>query len=790
MLMDALASPAAVTVSGWVLTTIMAVVVLLTAATICLSYNNRRKVLASSEDVQDYVDSLPEAALVVGRDGSITYMNRSAQQLSSTARNELLAWLKSANNGKSAGNTVALDQAGAGQGEFEIDVGCVRFRGRPSWLLHVRDVTDRKRAERQLTDQKTLLEALLQSTTDGIVTCDERGVLSLFNEVTREMHGLPQTPLPADAWGAYYDLYRADGSTPMPMEEIPLFRAFNGEQLEDALMVIAPASQQRRTVQCSAQPLIDAEGRKIGAMASMRDITDTLRAERALRESENLLRSAFNSAAHCMVLADLDGVIVNVNQQLGDFLGCEQAAMLGKPFSGFIAAEQRGDVARELEALIAGRKETVRLEIDCVHADASTLPCLLSAGLARTGEESVSRLVLQLVDLSATKQAEHMYYRAQKMEAVGNLTGGVAHDFNNILGIVIGYLQMLKKRLGDKEDLAKLIAPALTAAHRGADLTGQLLAFSRKQELAPRVVDPRELICELETLVQRTLGANVSVITQCADDVGRIRVDKSQLESAILNLAINARDAMPDGGKLVISTNRVFIDERHAREHKDAHTGQHVCISVSDTGVGIPEEIRDKIFEPFVTTKEVGKGTGLGLSMVYGFVRQTGGHIHVYTETGQGTCFRIYLPETDDAVEESADVESHAPLPAKASVLVVEDDPDLRQTARMLLEDMGMTVYTAESGPAALVALGSLPSLDLLFTDMVMPGGMNGHELGRAVRAQRPGIPVLLTSGFPRDAFDNGREYPLLQKPYSQEALAAAIGDCLTIDSPPAIAAV
>lgn len=781
--MDSFGAPDVMAVSGWVLTTLLSLIVLLTASIIFLSYSIQRRVVSSSEDVQDYIDSLSEAALVVGRGGEIVYMNRAAQRFPSAAHKELLAWLKLENQGASTvSEAVTLTLNGPWQGEFEVDVGCVRFRGRASWLLYVRDVTDRVRAERRLNEKKTLLDAVLDHTADGVVACDENGVLSLFNKVTRDMHGLPQTPLPAEEWGTYYDLFRADGSTPMPTDEIPLFRAFRGEHVKDALLVIAPASQQRRTVRCSAQPLIDAAGRKLGAVASMRDITDTLRAERALRESESLLRSAFNSAAHCMLLADLDSIVLDVNQQLGGLLGLEQADMIGKPFTDFVAPEHKCEVGRALDELIAGEREAVRAETDFVHADGSTLPCLLSIGLARTDPESVSRLVLQLVDLSATKQAEHMYYQAQKMEAVGNLTGGVAHDFNNILGIVIGYLQMLEKRLDGNEELSKLIEPAVTAAQRGADLTGQLLAFSRKQELAPKVVDPKELISELETLVQRTLGGNISVVTECADNVGRIRVDASQLESAILNLAINARDAMPDGGTLIIATSTAVLDENHVRAHKDARTGRHVCISVSDTGVGIPEEIRDKIFEPFVTTKEVGKGTGLGLSMVYGFVRQTGGHIHVYSEAGQGTCFRIYLPETEDALEEPAAAESEAVVPARASVLVVEDDPGLRETARMLLEDMGMTVYTAESGPAALMTLGSLPDLDLLFTDMVMPGGMNGHELGRAVRAQRPDIAILLTSGFPRDAFENGREYPLLQKPYSQEALAAAVGDCLKIE--------
>jgi CheY-like chemotaxis protein len=303
------------------------------------------------------------------------------------------------------------------------------------------------------------------------------------------------------------------------------------------------------------------------------------------------------------------------------------------------------------------------------------------------------------------------------------------------------------------------------------------LAFSRRQELEPKVLDANEFVTNMENILRRTLGNHIKIQTNLATNLGRIKADPAQLESAILNLAINARDAMPEGGQLLIETSNETFDAAYAERYADAQPGPHVCISVTDSGTGIPADKIKSIFQPFFTTKEVGKGTGLGLSMVFGFVRQSGGHINVYSEVGQGTRFRLCLPHTDDQPARAGNNSfPDAPLQTGSGIiLLIEDEAQVRETTALLLEDLGYTVIAAADGPSALQSLEVQPDVDLLFTDMVMPGGMNGHQLAEAVHQRLPDLPVLLTSGYPRDAFAEGRKFPLLNKPYTNQGLAQAI---------------
>jgi CheY-like chemotaxis protein len=282
------------------------------------------------------------------------------------------------------------------------------------------------------------------------------------------------------------------------------------------------------------------------------------------------------------------------------------------------------------------------------------------------------------------------------------------------------------------------------------------------------------LVFSMDKILRRTLSKEIEIKTTLIEGLGHVKADQAQLESALLNLALNARDSMPGGGKLMIETSNAMLDKTYVARQPFAKTGPHVCLSVTDTGSGIPEEIRERIFEPFFTTKKVGKGSGLGLSMIYGFVKQSGGHINVYSEDGHGTRFRIYLPRTDEpsAAFETGEVDADDLPKGTETVLLVEDDEQFRSTAVLLLEDLGYTVLCEPDGPSGLKSLKAHTDVDILFTDMVMPGGLNGHELAERAQEIRPGLSVLLTSGYPRDAFSDGRRFPLLSKPYTVASLA------------------
>jgi CheY-like chemotaxis protein len=376
----------------------------------------------------------------------------------------------------------------------------------------------------------------------------------------------------------------------------------------------------------------------------------------------------------------------------------------------------------------------------------------------------------------------------QKMESVGQLTGGIAHDFNNMLAIVIGSLDLARRRLSGAEhpQVSQCLDNAREGAQRAAVLTARLLAFSRQQPLAPQLLDPNKLVGGMSELLRRTLGENIHVETVLAGGLWRTFADPAQLESAIINLAINARDAMPTGGKLTIETANSDLDERYARAHAEVEPGQYVLISVSDTGIGMAPEVVERAFDPFYTTKRAGKGTGLGLSQVFGFVKQSGGHVKIYSEIGRGTTVKVYLPRHLGAANTTlADEAEKAALPLGTPdtiVLVVEDEEPVRHMTVDALRELGYSVVQASDGKEALQHLQLQPRIDVMFTDIVMPD-MTGRELVDQARKSRPDLKVLYTTGYTRNAVvHNGvldRDVAFLPKPFTLEQLAAKIRDVL-----------
>jgi PAS domain S-box-containing protein len=385
------------------------------------------------------------------------------------------------------------------------------------------------------------------------------------------------------------------------------------------------------------------------------------------------------------------------------------------------------------------------------------------------------------------RKQEAALRQAQKMEAIGQLTGGVAHDFNNLLQIIMGNLEMLQRRLPDNssQQLRRVAAQAMNGAKRAAILTQRLLAFSRRQPLDPKPTDPNALVAGMSDMLHRTLGEAVSVETVSSAGIWKIEVDQGEMEAALLNLAVNARDAMPEGGQLTIETANSFIDETYARQHAEVQPGQYVMISVSDTGIGMDETTAAQAFDPFFTTKSVGKGTGLGLSQVYGFVKQSGGHVKIYSEVGQGTTVKIYVPRwigEHEAIEPTAE----AFIPEgqqRETILVIEDDEDVRSYSVDSLRELGYTVLDARDGPGGLKLLRLHPHIDLIFTDVVLPNGMTGAQIQREAQQSYPHIRVLFTTGYARNAIiHHGRldkGVSLITKPFTFAELAAKVRDIL-----------
>ncbi len=413
-----------------------------------------------------------------------------------------------------------------------------------------------------------------------------------------------------------------------------------------------------------------------------------------------------------------------------------------------------------------------------------------NAALRQLQEQLEDRVRARTVELerahAALRQSETQLRQAQKLEAVGRLAGGVAHDFNNLLTVILGYGTMLRDQMPATDSARRDFDEVVLAAERASRLTGQLLAFSRQQVLEPRVLDLNAVLAELDGMLRRLIGEDIDLVTAATDGLWRVKADPGQLEQVVVNLAVNARDAMPTGGKLTLETANVTLDEHYAHAHAEVRPGEYVMFAVSDTGTGIPPELRNRLFEPFFTTKERGRGTGLGLSTIHGIVKQSEGHIEVYSELGRGTTFKVYLPRVRDSLDATPRQpapDQDAVLRGSETILVVEDEDAIRRVVRKALEQRGYTVLEAADGAQGLNLLQQgATTLDLLIADVVMPH-MGGAELVRHVEFDRPDLPVLFVSGYTdRALVHQGWRRPgtaFLQKPFTLEALAGKVRQLL-----------
>jgi signal transduction histidine kinase len=419
---------------------------------------------------------------------------------------------------------------------------------------------------------------------------------------------------------------------------------------------------------------------------------------------------------------------------------------------------------------------------------------MAQAALTKANEELAKRAadlaktnLLLEQQIHEREQAEEALRQAQKMEAIGQLTGGIAHDFNNLLQVILGNLDLMRRHIPpEPKNFERMFDGVQRAAERASALTAQMLAFARRQPLAPRPADVNKLVGGMSNLLHRTLGESIAIETILAAGLWRVSADTNQLENALLNLALNARDAMPQGGRLTIETQNASLDEEYSTLNERVEPGHYVLIAVTDTGTGMPKEVMAKAFEPFFTTKEVGHGTGLGLSQVYGFVKQSGGHVKIDSKPGEGTTLKIYLPRLVDTGAELDTTVTLKGMPRASQqelVLLVEDDDDVRTNSVQMLRELGYQVVAVADGHAALRILDAKPSIRLLFTDVGLPGGLNGRELADDVRRRRPELPILFTTGYARSAIlHHGRLDPgidLVAKPFTQAMLATKLRQML-----------
>jgi PAS domain S-box-containing protein len=530
-----------------------------------------------------------------------------------------------------------------------------------------------------------------------------------------------------------------------------------------------------------------------GVLVTAVETSDRKRAEDALRHLNQNLEAQvaervrerdeiWRVSQDMLLVIDREGVLRAVNPAWTRTLGYLPDELIGSQLDAFIDPD---DLSRTYAALEHASREVLpSFENQYRHKDGSWRSIAWTA--APSGEliYCVARDVTEEKRReTALAEAQDHLRQAQKMEAIGQLTGGVAHDFNNLLQVISGNLQLLAKDIVGNERAERRVATAHLAVNRGAKLASQLLAFGRRQALEPRVVNVARLVSSMDELLRRALGEAIEIETIGTGGLWNTQIDPANLENAIVNLAINARDAMDGAGKLTIEVGNVSLDDAYAKTHGEVNSGQYVMLAITDTGIGMTPEIAAQAFEPFFSTKPEGQGTGLGLSMVYGFVKQSHGHIKIYSEVGHGTTVKIYLPRTKQKEDVINVLDQETLTGGTETILVAEDDDEVRASAAEMLTDLGYRVYKARDAVSALSVIEKGHAIDLLFTDVVMPGELRSPELARKAKERLPNIAVLFTSGYTENAIVHGgrldAEVDLLPKPYTRDALARKIRQVL-----------
>jgi PAS domain S-box-containing protein len=666
----------------------------------------------------------------------------------------------------------------------------------------VMDITARKLAERVLSESEERFRSIADSAPVPMWVSRLDGLRQFVNRAYHEFLGVPFVDALTFDW--------RKALHPDDLERI-LRDQRVGEGSRKPFVLEARYRRhdgQWRWLRSESQPRWGPTGEHIGFIGVAHDITASKEAEQVLTElnetlerriedrtrqlaaSEALIQTFFNHSSECyaVIVEEDDGHFryAEVNPATLRLYKKTRDAVVGRTIQEALGPESASEIGAHIAACLreGAPHRYERTQGDAV-IEAIVMPAPQELGARR-------RVVVSAHDVTERRRLEQQLHQSQKMEAVGQLTGGVAHDFNNLLTLVIGGLDIIGRQITNLPDPLALTRiergreMAMQGAQRAASLTTRLLAFSRQQPLNPQALDANKLVADVCDLLRRAIGEAIAVETALGKDVWRMYADANQLENALLNIGFNARDAMPDGGKLIIETANASLDKAYTSSlNEDIEPGEFVMIAITDTGTGMDMTTQERAFDPFFTTKEVGKGTGLGLSQVYGFARQSAGHVKIYSEIGEGTTVKIYLPRSvsDRKSPTIGEANNLSRSTGAETILVVEDDDELRKYAREVLEELGYHVMSAESGAAALETLNGSRQIDLLLTDVVMPGGMNGRQLADKAVGHRPGLRVLYMTGYTRNAIIHqgrlDRGINMISKPFSFEDLASRVRQVL-----------
>jgi two-component system cell cycle sensor histidine kinase/response regulator CckA len=648
-------------------------------------------------------------------------------------------------------------------------------------LLQMQERTSLQHVEVTLRESEERFRSLSASSPVGIFLSDTQGQVIYVNPRARTILGRTLMETLGEGWTQ--SIHPDDRAAALVEWRA---RAQSELDHEQEFRVRSPRGVERR-VHLRASPMKSEDGRMTGWVGTLEDVTERYAAEQALRASEERYRSLVESARDAIFTMSAEGAITSLNPAFETITGWRREQWLGKEFGPIVHPEDM-PLAMEMFLRVIAGETPPPFEVRITT----------KSGGYVVGEFTVTRQVRDgefagilgiARDITERKRLEDQLNQAQKMEAIGQLAGGVAHDFNNILTAITGYSDLALRHLPAEDPMKTNLEEIKAAALRAAGLTRQLLAFSRKQVLQPRVIDLNAVVTDISKMLRRLIGEHIELSTHARRHPALVKADRGQVEQVIMNLAVNARDAMPSGGRLRIETD---IVAGAADNPADLPPGEHVVLRISDTGTGMSAETRSRLFEPFFTTKEPGKGTGLGLATCYGIVKQSGGHITVDSEPGKGTTFRIYLPLATEPVAEPAAAPQSAEMPrGRETILLVEDEMVVRELAGMILEDLGYRVLSADHGEEALRLAdqhGNEP-LPLLLTDVVMPI-MGGREVAERLRAKHPGLKVIFSSGYTDDAIaepglpDSATWF--LEKPYTPDALARKVREALDASPPPA----
>jgi PAS domain S-box-containing protein len=631
-----------------------------------------------------------------------------------------------------------------------------------------------------LADSQLQLQAIFDHMTEGVAVLDKGLNIFHMNRAAARLFDLPYQTGSRKKFHEYFDILSPGGEL-LPPEQWPSERVLLGESVLDyELNVRSKVSGKTVNVEFSAAPIGNLAGEPSQFLISIRDLAE----RKWTDETRTRLVAIVESSEDAIIGKDAQGIVKSWNTGAEKIFGYTSAEMIGHSIKILLPPDRLHEEDEILQRIKRGETvdhiESVRRRKDgkSIHVSLKISPIKDASGKI-VGASKIAR------DITEKIQMERQLQHSQKMDALGQLTGGIAHDFNNLLGIILGNLDLLEDSSAGNETTLDQVQTAQRAAARGADLTRRLLSFARMETLKPSSVSLNSLTQNMITMAIRALGPEIKVTTQFDDSLPHVFVDTAGLESALLNLVLNARDAMPKGGSITISTRLANLDSTYAPvQAGDLKAGWYACASVADTGQGMSKETLDRVFEPFFTTKPRGKGTGLGLAMVYGFVKQSGGTVRIYSELDLGTTVSMYLPLVEaHSEQETAVAEAHSAAKLYGTVLVVDDEPDLLKIAVAYLTEMGCAALKAIDGAAALEIVQREKKIDLMVTDIIMPGGMNGVELAQRVHELSPEIKIIYTSGFAAEALAERRmslvNGPLLRKPYQRAEFRAIVRSVL-----------